>query len=89
MVKHNGSKESGHYIANVRTPNGWLILNDAEVEKLEQKELSWCPEAYLLFYQAVAPHSSSVPDTSLLGGAPATSIMSQGIKGPKLDVVTF
>ena len=89
VVKHNGSKESGHYIANVRTPNGWLILNDAEVEKLEQKELSWCPEAYLLFYQAVAPHSSSVPDTSLLGGAPATSTMSQGIKGPKLDVVTF
>ena len=39
--------------------------------------------------RAVVPHSSSVPDTSLLGGAPATSIMSQGIKGPKLDVVTF
>ena len=89
VVKHNGSKESGHYVANVQTSNGWLILNDAEVEKLEQKELSWCPEEYLLFYRAVAPHSSSVPDTSLLGGAPATSTMSQGIKGPKLDVVTF
>ena len=71
-----------------RTPNGWLILNDAEAERVDRQDLSWCRESYLLMYQAVS-HPSSVPDTSLLGGAPATSIMSQGIKGPKLDVVTF
>ena len=73
VVKHLGSRESGHYTANIKTNTGWLSLDDWKVGKITLEELWWCSNVYLCFYQAVEINSSSVPDTSNWRG-PATSI---------------
>ena len=71
VVKHSGSKNSGHYVADIRTEKGWLTLDDDRVKKIKGKEMSWCPYAYLLFYESVKTKKSNknnknlnqVPDT--------------------------
>ena len=63
VVKHQGSKESGHYVAVIQTSNGWLEFNDVSVRRTAMKDLHWCPEAYILFYKATQVKSSPVPDT--------------------------
>ena len=61
LVKHQGSKESGHYVAVIQTSNGWLECNDVSVRRATMEDLHWCPDAYILFYTEVK--SSPVPDT--------------------------
>ena len=72
MVKHSGSKLSGHYVANTLTENGWILLDDQRVERVEIEEISWCPDTYILMYVKQLP-SSLVPDASNRRG-PATSL---------------
>ena len=76
MVKHSGSKHSGHYVANISTEHGWLLLDDHRVGKTAVGVFSWCPLAYILMYEKLQK-SFPVPDASHRRG-PATS-MSQGI----------
>ena len=51
IVRHSGSKESGHYVAVIRTSQGWLEVNDDKVNPMAINDLHWCSEAYLLFYE--------------------------------------
>jgi ubiquitin C-terminal hydrolase len=67
VVKHRGSRESGHYVAEIRTGGSWLQVNDEKTNPTAVSELHWCSEAYLLFYE-----TSPVSDTSIRRG-PATS----------------
>ena len=50
VVKHRGSRHSGHYIAEVKSERGWLVCNDAEVKQTVKQSIEWCSDAYLLFY---------------------------------------
>ena len=61
VVKHSGSKNSGHYVADIRTKMGWLTLDDDLVKKTKGKRMSWCPYSYLLFY--IKENVNQVPDT--------------------------
>ena len=73
VVKHSGSRRSGHYMANIRTENGWLELDDHCVKKITVAKMYWSPYVYLLFYEAL-----SVPDTSFSEG-PRRILMSRGV----------
>ena len=72
IVKHEGTRESGHYVAVIRTGTGWLEVNDEKVSATVLGDLHWCSKAYLLFYEASPQKSYSVSDTSIRRG-PATS----------------
>ena len=37
VVKHEGSRHTGDYIAEIRSERGWLLCNDAWVEKIEKQ----------------------------------------------------
>ena len=53
VVKHKGSRHTGHYIAEIRSERGWLLCNDARVERIEKQSMEYCSDAYILFYEAV------------------------------------
>ena len=50
MVKHSGSKLSGHYVANILTEDGWLLVDDHRVERTQIEDITWCPYTYILMY---------------------------------------
>ena len=72
LVKHKGSRHSGHYTAEVRFMGGWLLCNDSQISKVRKPSMEWSPDAYLLFYEAVPASDLSVSDTPEKGG-PTTS----------------
>ena len=74
IVKHSGSRESGHYVAVTCWPDGWAIHNDAKVDPSCVKELHWCPDSYILFYQEA--ECSQYP-TPPFGGAPPRSVVEE------------
>ena len=76
VVKHEGSWQSGHYIAQVRSEGGWLGCNDALVGKIQKPSMEWCSDAYLFFYEAAPAKKLPVSDTPEEGG-PTTSIESR------------
>ena len=39
VVKHRGSRHSGHYIAEVKSERGWLVCNDSEVERTVKQSI--------------------------------------------------
>ena len=71
VVKHTGSRESGHYVAEIRTDKGWLYVNNEKISTMGVSDLRWCSETYLLFYE-IAGRIPPVSDTSIRKG-PATS----------------
>ena len=49
FVNHKGtSVHAGHYVAHVRSGNGWALFNDNKVVQAEKVPLE---DAYLLFFQ--------------------------------------
>ena len=73
VVKHKGSRHTGHYIAEIRSERGWLLCNDARVERIEKQSMEYCSDAYILFYEAVPSQDLPVSDTPEKGG-PTTSL---------------
>ena len=72
MVKHSGSKLSGHYVANILTEDGWLLLDDHRVERTQIEDITWCPYTYILMY--VKQKLSSLIQDASNGRGPATSV---------------
>ena len=54
IVKHTGSRRSGHYTAQVRDSKGWQWCKDDQVRRTQMNQMEWCRSAYLLFYEYVA-----------------------------------
>ena len=73
VVKHKGSRHSGHYTAEIRYTGGWLLCNDSQISKMRKPSMEWSPDAYLLFYEAVPASDLSVSDTPEKGG-PTTAL---------------
>eukprot|EP00347_Sterkiella_histriomuscorum_P015390 403357200 len=54
ICHHFGSLSSGHYTAEIKTPNGrWFNCNDSIVEQIATPNFDASESAYLLFYQLI------------------------------------
>ena len=50
VVKHQGSRHSGHYVAEVRVDDGWFHCNDGVVKRILCSDARNCSSSYLLFF---------------------------------------
>ena len=69
VVRHSGSRRSGHYVADISTESGWMEVDDAGVRRKTMADFYHSPYVYIMFYEAL-----SVPDTSLTRLGPAISL---------------
>ena len=51
VVKHSGSRKSGHYVAEVKPDLQWYRCNDLVTEIFLRESVVWCKEAYILFFK--------------------------------------
>ena len=83
IVRHSGSKESGHYVAVTKKSNQWLEIIDEVVTTITLSDLHWCSKAYLLLYESVSvPHESMVSSDQGCWPPPSPE-KHNGINGPK------
>lgn len=53
VVKHSGSRTSGHYVAEVKHGNRWFSCNDASVKEV-RRDRTPCSKVFLLFFSQVS-----------------------------------
>ena len=51
VVKHSGSRNSGHYVAEVKPDLEWYHCNDMSTETFMRESIVWCRQAYILFFK--------------------------------------
>ena len=68
VVKHSGSRKSGHYVAEVKPDMQWYCCNDMSTELFMRESLVWCKQAYLLFFKLQTADWSQYSDTSVEEG---------------------
>ena len=68
VVKHSGSRNSGHYVAEVKPDMQWYRCNDRNTEVFMRESIVWCRHAYLFFYKLQTADCSPYSDTSFEEG---------------------
>ena len=55
FISHKGpSVHSGHYVAHIRTEEGWVLFNDEKVVKADEESVKELKKlAYLYFFERV------------------------------------
>ena len=54
VVRHTGSRKSGHYTAQIQSRLGWQLCDDDRVTRSQRQPMEWCRSAYLLVYEYAA-----------------------------------
>ena len=49
-VNHQGSLQSGHYVANVKVNDDWFRCNDQHISSSSEANVLLSDGAYILFY---------------------------------------